>query len=82
MSSSNNTYGSTTHVTYSIRPTKADIVQRLLEEKHITAEEAVTLLMTEKEIVTMPKPQIPYPYPWTPTYPYVYVNTDRNGTNG
>lgn len=45
--------------------TKAQIVQRLLNEKQIDAEEAVTLLMSEKEIQF-----IPYnPLPSWPAYP-------------
>jgi len=43
--------------------TKAEIVQRLLEEKKIDAEEAVVLLMGEEK-------QIQYiPYPYNPPYP-------------
>ena len=43
----------------SLPPTKASIVQRLLDEKLITAEEAVILLTNE----------IPNNYPVFPTYP-------------
>lgn len=40
--------------------TKAEIVQRLLEEKKIDAQEAVVLLMgTEKEFVWVSWPQYP-----------------------
>lgn len=45
--------------------TKAEIVQRLLEEKKIDAEEAVTLLMGEEKTVQY----IPYPYNPAPIYP-------------
>ena len=34
---------------YKFTPTKAQIVQRLLEEKQINAEEAVILLMSDKD---------------------------------
>lgn len=47
--------------------TKTEIVQRLLNEKQIDAEEAITLLMSDKEIQFIPYPQ-PYPYP-TPYHP-------------
>lgn len=47
--------------------TKAEIVQRLLDESKITAEEAVVLLMSEKikEYVYLPNPEpLPYVHPW------------------
>lgn len=57
--------------------TKAEIVQALLNEGKITAEDAVVLLMDskEKEYVYIPTyPAAPYrPYPWT-TGPYWYVD--------
>lgn len=64
---------STGTIQYSIRPTKAQIVQRLLEEKQINAEEAVILLMSDKEYITVPsyphQPQQPFnPYPNVPPY--------------
>lgn len=43
--------------------TKAQIVQRLLEEKKIDAEEAVILLMADKEIQYIPYYPTPYPQP-------------------
>lgn len=46
--------------------TKCEIVQALLDEKKITAEDAVILLMGEKEYVYIPSPQ---PYPVSP-WPY------------
>lgn len=53
--------------------TKAEIVQKLLEEKKIDAEEAVILLMGEhKDVQYIPYPQ-PYPvYPASPAplYPH------------
>lgn len=45
--------------------TKAQIVQRLLDEKKIDAEEAVVLLMSEKEFIPYPQP-----YPIYPVSPY------------
>lgn len=54
--------------------TKAQIVQRLLEEKKIDAEEAVILLMTDKEYVPVAQPY-PYPiYPAAPFQPFWYVD--------
>lgn len=45
--------------------TKAQIVQELLEKNQITAEEAVTLLMSDYKY-----PQVHYiPYPILPAYP-------------
>ncbi len=49
--------------------TKSKIVERLLEEKQITAEEAVTLLMGEKEYVYVSQPYPVYGYV-TPYVPY------------
>ena len=58
---------------------KSQIIQRLLEENHITVEEAMTLMMTEKEIQYIPTvPQVPYPnYPTYPNPfgPYYYSTT-------
>lgn len=49
--------------------TKSEIVERLLNEKQITAEEAVVLLTGEKEYVYH------FPQPIYPSYPnYWYVN--------
>lgn len=46
------------------KKTKSDIIQRLLEEKHITVEEAMTLMTQE------PSPINPYnPYPYNPLQP-------------
>jgi hypothetical protein len=65
--------GTTGTIKYEIRLTKAQIVQRLLEEKQINAEEAVTLLMSDKEYITVP-PQLPQPQqPYNP-YPYIPPN--------
>lgn len=44
--------------------TKVQIIQELLDKKQITAEEAVTLLLTEKEVVYLPQ------YPVSPNYPF------------
>ena len=46
--------------------TKAEIVQKLLDEKKIDAEEAVILLMGEKEYIFLNNN--PYPTTW-PIYP-------------
>lgn len=57
--------------------TKASIVQRLLDEKQITAEEAVVLLQNDTQVTsplpyTIPiNPMQPY-YPSYPGTPYVY----------
>jgi hypothetical protein len=63
--------------------TKASIVQRLLDEKHITAEEAVVLLQSETPIVNVPQP-FPTPVnPWTPINPWnpfvTYCGTTLEG---
>lgn len=73
------------------KKTKSDIIQRLLEEKHITVEEAMTLMTQE------PSPINPYnPYPYNPLQPpfivgdipgtlksnpyYKYTSTTSDGT--
>jgi hypothetical protein len=61
----------------SFKKTKAEIIQRLLEEKHISVEEAMTLIMSEEKnplnIPTIPSvPPSPY-YP--PFQPYIYYTT-------
>jgi hypothetical protein len=63
--------------------TKASIVQRLLDEKLITAEEAVVLLQNETPIVNVPQP-FPAPVnPWTPINPWnpfvTYCGTTLEG---
>ncbi len=60
-------------------PTKASIVQRLLDEKLITAEEAVVLLETPSiQYIPTPQPYMPLTSP-TNT-PYIYGVP--NGTIG
>lgn len=63
---------------------KSQIIQRLLEEKHITVEEAMTLMMAEKEIQYIPTiPQTPYPnYPTYPNPfgPFYYSTTSDSKT--
>lgn len=49
--------------------TKAEIVQRLLEAKQIDAEEAVVLLIQDKEVQFVPYPYNPLPYNPYPVYP-------------
>lgn len=46
--------------------TKADIVQRLLNNAHITAEEAVVLLMTTEHRLERKESQWPFPNPYFP----------------
>ena len=63
--------------------TKASIVQRLLDKKLITAEEAVVLLQSETPIVNVPQP-FPAPVnPWTPINPWnpfvTYCGTTLEG---
>lgn len=65
--------------------TKAKIVQRLLEEKKIDAEEAVILLMEgekERDTVYVPYPQPYYPTPWVvPCNPSpVWISTPITST--
>jgi len=43
---------------------KAEIIQRLLEEKHITVEEAMTLMTQDP--IPMPVPVNPYAPPYRP----------------
>lgn len=49
---------------------KHEIIERLLEAKHITVQEAMVLMETEKEYITT-SPTIPNPYP--PVVPYTPV---------
>jgi hypothetical protein len=57
--------------------TKASIVQRLLDEKLITAEEAVVLLTNDVPIapINPMQPYYPNPYipvsPWNPSNPFI-----------
>jgi hypothetical protein len=65
------------------KKTKAQIVQRLLEENRINAEEAVTLLIGEREHYTQPIPQQPYRNPYdvpVPFTPYYYTTTSQGTT--
>ena len=51
---------------------KIDIIQRLLDEKHITAKEALVLMQTEKEYVYYPYyPSWYQPQP-IPCSPWIY----------
>lgn len=65
-----------TVITEKFMPTKASIVQRLLDEKQITAEEAVVLLENKAPIANFPitnLPQTPvptFPNPYTPINPF------------
>lgn len=49
---------------------KLEIIQRLLDDRHITAKEAMTLMEKEKEYVYYPH----YLQSWTPNVPYWQVN--------
>jgi len=56
--------------------TKASIVQRLLDQKHITAEEAVILLQNESSQIPMYAPNPYFTDPtWTGTPPNIYCET-------
>jgi hypothetical protein len=64
--------------------TKATIIQRLLDEKHITAEEAMILMAQDP--IPMTAPYNPYSPPFepgdstgNPTQPFYYT-TDTNTT--
>lgn len=69
--------------------TKADIIQRLLDKKEITAEEAVVLLssnelMLEKKYPTYQNPWFGIYPPWdqgSSTNPYTITATDINQIN-
>ena len=55
--------------------TKAKIIQRLLDKKQITAEEAVVLLQNETVSIPIHTPN-PYYHTQTPTSPPVWCSTD------
>jgi|TARA_B110000027_G_C15929096_1_gene216061 hypothetical protein len=56
--------------------TKASIVQRLLDQKHITAEEAVILLQNESSQIPMYTTNPYFTDPtWTGTPPSIYCET-------
>lgn len=60
--------------------TKTEIVQRLLDAKQIDAEEAVILLMQDKEIQFVPYYPQPYnPYPYYPISP-IWVGSPASPT--
>lgn len=60
--------------------TKCEIVQALLDEKRITAEEAVVLLMGEKEYIyiNQPYPVIQPSHPLNPYAPFWYSDPFPN----
>ena len=67
----------------SLPPTKASIVQRLLDENLITAEEAVVLLTNETPnnipvFPTYPTYPIGVPNPYPPYYPQVWYTSTVN----
>lgn len=49
---------------------KSDIIQRLLDDKHITVEEAMTLMATDFMLM----PTVPYNPPSAPTNPFPLTN--------
>lgn len=57
--------------------TKAQIIQRLLDEKHITVEEAMTLMTQEPKPMTPTVPDWPNPY----QPPFKVGDPDGTGTN-
>ena len=59
--------------------TRASIVQRLLEENKITAEEAVVLLQNETVSIPIHTPN-PYYHTHTPAPPPVWCSTDTLNT--
>jgi len=64
---------STTKISYNFKPSKSDIIQRLLDAKQITVEEAMTLMAND----FMPMPTMPYNppsmpnQPWSPNTPWI-----------
>ncbi len=64
---------STTKISYNLKPSKSDIIQRLLDAKQITVEEAMTLMANDY----MPMPTMPYNppsapvQPWAPNTPWI-----------
>ena len=66
--------------------TKQEIIQRLLDEKHVTVEEAMTLMQYDTIPVVMPNQPAPYyppntPAPYYPPYrPGDYWYTTSTGT--
>ena len=68
---SNNTTNINT--VYNLKPSKSDIIQRLLDTKQITVEEAMTLMAND----FMPMPTMPYNppslpnQPWSPNTPWI-----------
>ena len=73
----------TTNIVYGHKPTKSDIIQRLLDAKQITVEEAMTLMAND----FMPMPTMPYNppsvpnQPWAPNGPWTpYCQTHTGGS--
>lgn len=70
---------------------KAQIIQRLLDEKHITVEEAMILMTQDSIPIPMPAPYNPYTPPfkvgdsewtWDPTRNPFWYTTGTGETNG
>lgn len=71
----------TTSTTYTILPTKKEILQRLLEAGHIDFNEMWILLQDEPEVRYYPMPQpndFPNLYPWQGSFLYTVnpIKTD------
>jgi hypothetical protein len=62
----------TTQITYKFKLSKTDIIQRLLEDKYITVEEAMTLMANDAPITPMSTPPYTPPVPNIPQYPGTY----------
>ena len=81
MSNTSNTGGFST-TNYQLKPSKADIIQRLLEQGHIDVSEAMTLMMQEQIIPA--QPYYPYQPPFNPTvthsfgHDYTYTKDSNN----
>ena len=81
MSNASNTGGFST-INYQLKPSKADIIQRLLEQGHIDVSEAMTLMMTESAPIQQFNPYQP---PFNPTvthsfgHDYTYTKDSNNG---
>lgn len=64
--------------------TKAEIIQKLLDEKSITVQEAMLLMETQKEYISVPSaptlnPQ-PYPQPGLPWVNPIWFGTTTTST--
>lgn len=67
-------------VSYSIKPSKSAIIQRLLDEKLITVEEAMTLMEYHQLMPIQPVMPLTYPYPGKDPYSPPF-NPSMDGNN-